>query len=257
MAKVGIALSGGGARGIAHLGVLQALDDLGVEIAEISGTSSGAIMGAFYAAGTPPEKVLELIKATNLLRFMRPAISRTGLLKVERLQSLFIRHLPVDSFQGLTKKLIINATDIVKGEIRYFDQGELVPAILASCCMPVIFDPIVINGVSYMDGGILNNLPIEPLQPGCEIIIGSHCNPVDREFKLKHAKALLERTLLMAIRNNTLQRQQQCQIYFEPPALSKYIGSDFNKADELYKIGYQYVIGMRNKVETILSEHNK
>ncbi len=241
MTKIGITLSGGAARGIAHLGVLKAFDDLGIEISAVSGTSSGAIVGSFYASGVPPDEVLKILKKVKLFKFVQPAISKTGLLKVDKLKKLFARHLPVDSFQALTKRLTINATDIVKGETRYFDQGPLIPPILASCCMPVIFDPVVIDGVSYIDGGILNNLPVEPLLSECDIIVGSHCNPVGQDFKIKNAKALLERTLLMAIRNNTLQRQQQCHYFIEPPALTEFIGSDFDKTEQMFEIGYHYV----------------
>jgi len=248
MRKIGLALSGGGARGIAHLGVLQALDEIGVGIDALSGTSFGAIAGAFYASGIAPIEVLEILKKTKLFWFVRPAISRKGLLKVEKLQDLFSKYLPYSSFQDLPKKLTVNATDVNRGEIKYFDQGELIPAILAASCMPVIFNPMVIEGTSYIDGGILNNLPVEPLQDSCDKVVGSHCNPVDREFKVKNAKALLERTLLMAIRNNTLQREQQCHFYLEPPGLSKYIGSDFDKASEIYQIGYEYMIGRREEL---------
>lgn len=253
MAGIGLVLSGGGARGIAHLGVLQAFDDLGIEINALSGTSSGAMVGAFYASGVAPRKVLEIIKKTKLLLFVRPAISKTGLLKVQKLQDLFSKHLPFNSFQELPKKLTINATDVKKGESKYFDKGDLIPAILASSCMPVIFDPMVIDGVSYIDGGILNNLPVEPLLPTCDIVVGSHCNPVDREFRVKNAKALLERTFLLAIRNNTLHRQQQCHLFIEPPALGKYIGSDFDKASEIYQIGYSYVMSRRKELLTLIN----
>ena len=250
--KIGIALSGGGARGIAHLGVLQALDDLGFEVSELSGTSFGAVAGAFYASGIAPKDALAMVKKTKLIFFIRPAISKTGLLKVEKLKDLFAKYLPYNSFEQLNRKLTINATDIRQGETRYFNSGELIPAILASCCMPVIFDPIEIDGVSYIDGGILNNLPVEPLLPACDLIIGSHCNPVHRQFQVKNAKALLERTLLMAIRNNTLQRQQLCQLYLEPPDLGRYIGSDFDKATEIYQIGYDYVMNKENSLRSLL-----
>jgi len=253
MTGIGLALSGGGARGIAHLGVLQALDDLGIEINALSGTSSGAIAGAFYASGVAPLKVLEIIKKTKLLLFVRPAISKTGLLKVQKLQDLFSKHLPFSSFQELPKKLTINATDVKKGESKYFEEGDLIPAILASSCMPVIFDPMVIDGVSYIDGGILNNLPVEPLKSTCDIVVGSHCNPVDHEFRVKNAKALLERTFLLAIRNNTLHRQQQCNLFIEPPALGKYIGSDFDKASEIFQIGYDYTMGMRGEFLALIN----
>ena len=184
--------------------------------------------------------------------FVRPAISMTGLLKLQKLQDLFSKHLPFHSFQELPKKLTINATDVKRGESKYFDEGALIPAILASSCMPVIFDPWVIDGVSYIDGGILNNLPVEPLQPTCDLVIGSHCNPVDREFRAKNAKALLERTFLMTIRNNTLHRQEQCHLFIEPPALRKYIGSDFDKASEIYQIGYKHTMCMRNNLLSLI-----
>ncbi len=253
MTKVGVALSGGGARGIAHLGVLQALDDMGVQIQAISGTSSGAIAGAFYAGGMPPKEVLDLIIKTSLYKFLRPAISRTGLLKIQQLRRLFEKHLPQTSFQGLQRELTVVATDIVKGQSAYFKEGNLIDSVLASCCMPVIFDPIKIEGISYIDGGILNNLPIEPLQQTCDIVIGSHCNPVDANFKVKNAKALLERTLLMAIRNNTLTRKDQCHFYLEPSELEKFIGSDFGKAQEIYQIGYDHTWSQRAAITKLHS----
>lgn len=240
MTNIGIALSGGGARGIAHLGVLQALDDMGVELGALSGTSSGAIVGAFYAGGMPPKELMELLAKTKLYKFMRPALRRTGLLKIDKLRTLFEQHLPQTRFEALDKRLTVVATDVVKGQSKYFQEGDIIDGVLASCCMPVIFDPISIDGVQYIDGGILNNLPIEPLQEQCSLVFGSHCNPVDESFEVRNAKALLERTLLMAIRNNTLTRKQQCQIYLEPSELEKYIGSDFGKAAEIYKIGYDH-----------------
>jgi NTE family protein len=253
MGNVGLALSGGGARGIAHLGIIKAFNEMGVTFDEVSGTSFGAIAGAFYASGVRPEEVLEIVTKTKLILFVRPAISKTGLLKVGKLSDLFSKYLPVEKFEELNQKLTVNATDIKAGTIKYFDQGPMIPAILASCCMPVIFDPMMINGTAYIDGGILNNLPVEPLQAGCDVIIGSHCNPVQPDFKVKNAKALLERTLLMAIRNNTLQRREFCQVFLEPAALGSYIGSDFDKAREMFEIGYDHIMGKRKQIEAALS----
>ena len=99
MKRIGLALSGGGARGIAHLGALEAFDELGVDFDEISGTSFGAIAGAFYASGIKPSEVLQLVTKTKLILFVRPAISKTGLLKVEKLNGLFSKHLPMDQFE--------------------------------------------------------------------------------------------------------------------------------------------------------------
>ncbi len=245
---IGIALSGGGARGIAHLGVLQALDELGVKLQALSGTSLGAMVGAFYADGVSPREVLELFKKTSFYRLIWPAMSRTGLLNIQQLQNILETHLAHHQFEDLAMDFTAVATDVSQGRSVYFNQGPLIPAILASCCMPVIFKPLKLDGVSYIDGGILNNLPVEPLEPSCDIIIGSHCNPVEPNFKVKHAKALLERTFLLAIRNNTFSRMEKCHLFLEPQRLGKFIGSDFDKAQEIFDIAYQYTLSKRVEI---------
>lgn len=250
---IGLALSGGGARGIAHLGVLKALDELGVKPQMISGTSAGAILGAFYAYGYKPDAVLEFIEKLSFFRMMRPAISKNGLLKMDRWRQELIKYLPENTFEHLKVPLVINATDVVAGKTTFFSQGNLIDPILASCCAPVIFDPFQIDGHRYIDGGILNNLPIEPLLSQCQLIIGSHCNPVNPNFKLRNAKTLLERTLHMAIGTNTIPRQQKCQILLEPPELRTFLSSDFKKIREIYKIGYRHTMEQKEKFEHLLS----
>ena len=251
--RVGLALSGGGARGIAHLGVMKALEELGIKLDMISGTSAGALFGSLFAQGHSPEEILDFVKKVKFFRILRLAASRTGIFKIERLQKKLINYFPQNSFDALKIPVAVVATDITMGESAIFEQGDLIKAILASCCMPVIFKPMQFDNKTLVDGGILNNLPIEPLQGKCDRIIGSHCNPVMPDFKVKHAKALLERTFLMAIRNNVLIRKDVCDVFLEPPELGKYIGSDFDKADKLFDIGYEFTLANREELGRILS----
>ena len=234
-----IALSGGGARGIAHLGVLQALEEHDIKLSAISGTSSGAIIGAFYASGYSPKDILDIIAKTRFFKLLRPALSTSGLLQIDSLGQIFREYL-TDSFENLHIPLTINATNLDKGRTTYFSDGELIRPMLAASCIPAIFKPLEIDNNRYVDGGMLNNLPVEPFLEKSHKIIGVHTNPIDDDFQGTNAKLIIERCLLMAIRGNTVLRAKKCNYYIEPPLLGKYGGMDISKANQLFEAGYTY-----------------
>ena len=238
--QIGIALSGGGARGIAHIGIMKALKEKGVKLAAISGTSAGAIVGAMYSYGYEADEILEIIIKTSFLKRMRPALAKTGLLKIENLKDIFLKYLPENDFSALKIPLTVAATELKKGETVFFSEGELITPILASCCVPVLFNPVKYRGGMYVDGGILNNLPVEPIRDKMDFIIGCHTNPIDDDFDVKNVKVLIERSLLMAINGNTQKRKEMCNLLIEPPDLKKYAGSELSKARELFDVGYQF-----------------
>lgn len=234
-----IVLSGGGARGIAHLGALQALEEAHIKPSAISGTSAGAIVGAFYASGYSPVEILNIINKTSFFKLLRPALSTSGLLQIDSLGKLFKEYV-TDNFESLQIPLTINATNLDKGESTYFSKGELIHPMLAASCIPAIFKPLKINGYRYVDGGMLNNLPVEPFLNSLHKIIGIHTNPIDSDFEGTNAKSIIERCLLMAISGNTVMRIDKCKYYIEPPLLGKYGGMDISKAEKLFEIGYSY-----------------
>jgi len=234
-----IVLSGGGARGIAHLGVLQALDEASIKIEAISGTSAGAIVGAFYSAGYAPKKILDIINHTRFFTLLRPAISTSGLLDIQAISKLFSQYLP-QSFEELKTRLVINATNLDTGQTVYFSQGELIETILAASCIPAVFKPVELKGKRYVDGGMLNNLPLEPFMKENLSIIGVHTNPIDDNFNSSSAKQIIERCLLMAISGNVVSKVDQCDYFIEPPLLAKFGGMDLSNANKLYEIGYHY-----------------
>ena len=238
--KTGLVLSGGGARGICHLGVIKALEEFGVTIDFISGTSSGAITGALYSYGYKPAEIVNMIASTSFARSLRFAWAWTGLLSLEGLKELFLKFIPENSFEALKIPIVVAATDIKKGKIEYFTKGELIPAILASSCVPAMFNPVLLNGGLYVDGGILDNLPVKAIQDKCDFIIGSHCNFIRSEVDLKNFRAVIERSLLMAISGNTTVSKTLCNILIEPPEVGKYSGFDLGKATEIFDIGYHY-----------------
>jgi NTE family protein len=239
MTTYAIALSGGGARGIAHLGVLQALEAHNIKPSMISGTSAGAIVGAFYASGYSPREILAIISKTKFFKLLRPALSTSGLLQIDSLGQLFQEYL-TDSFEKLQIPLVINATNLDKGETTFFSSGELIKPILAASCIPAVFKPINIDGSRYVDGGMLNNLPIEPFANTSHKVIGVHTNPITSDFQGTNAKAIIERCLLMAVSGNINERVNKCHYFIEPPLLGDYGGMDISKAQEFFEIGYTY-----------------
>jgi NTE family protein len=236
--RIGIALSGGGVRGIAHLGVLKALNEVGIFPSKVSGSSAGAIVGAMYCQGYTPDEVFKIILETNYFKLMRPAISWKGLLKMENLAQLFKQYLPHDDFSKLPIPLAVAATDIGKGEVVYFEKGALIQPILASCSIPGMFEPIFYASRYLVDGGVLNNMPVEPLQEDCEVIFGANCNHLPEVSKVSNIKNLIERAVMMNMNFNVYTRKAACTYFIEPPGLGKFGVFDINKAPDLFQAGY-------------------
>ncbi|MBC6605703.1 patatin-like phospholipase family protein [Hymenobacter sp. BT188] len=252
MREIGLALSGGGARGIAHLGVLAALDELEIPIARLVGVSSGAIVGAFYAAGFKPAEVLRLFTAMPITRLLRPAFSRHGLLNLDALKQLLEEHLGGNfTFADLQRPLTLVATDLVEGVSVYFSEGPLLPALLGSSAVPVLYRPVEYQGRQLVDGGLLNNLPVEPLLDQNVVVVGVHCNPVNPAARITTFRSLVERTLLLGINANTPARRLRCDLLIEPPELRNFRTLSYRRATELYDIGYRYTMSLAPQLRAL------
>ncbi|MFW5759922.1 MAG: patatin-like phospholipase family protein [Cyclobacteriaceae bacterium] len=250
--KIGLVLSGGGIRGVAHLGLLKALQEFGIEIHMISGASAGALAGAFFAAGISPDDTLELTMNLNRFRFLNPSFSG-GVLKNQPLLNFIRKNLPVTTFEELKINLTVIATDYKNAKTKYFDKGDLIMPLLASSTVPVIYQPVEIDGEKYVDGGIVNNLPVEPLVGQCSRIIGSLCNPIDENFQRTGLRSMLERVMLININTNTYPRRTVCDILLEPPRLKNMRVFDFSKALEIFNIGYYHTLKKKDEILKKLS----
>jgi NTE family protein len=236
---IGVALSGGGARGIAHLGVLKALNEAGVFPDIVSGTSSGSIVGALYCAGYSPDESLRIIQDTKALAVFRPSFSWKGLLKIDKLADVLNNYLP-ETFEELKLPLTVVATDINDGITVNFSSGQLTRTILASSCIPVAFKPVEIDGKNFVDGGILNNLPTEVLKDKVTTLIGVSCNPYGHIAKLDNAKHLMERSALLAINGNTMKSRSICDVFIEPQDLTRFSGFNLSQAQQIFDEGYEF-----------------
>ncbi|MCC9168304.1 patatin-like phospholipase family protein [Pontibacter harenae] len=244
--RLGLALSGGGARGIAHLGVLKALGEIGIEIDVISGVSSGAIAGVFYAAGYSPDDILKLIKELSVFQILRPALGKRGLLHLDEVEKLFNKYLGANLlFEDLRIPVVVNATAMNEGITVYFSSGKVIKPLLATTAVPILYKPIAYEGKLLNDGGLLNNLPIDPIQHDCDAIIGVHVNPIDHQANVTTLRGMIERTVMLAINNNVKLRLHLCDILLEPQELKGYRLTSFRKADEIFDIGYRYTLQMK------------
>ncbi len=156
--RIGLVLSGGGARGFAHIGVLRVLERAGARFDVIAGTSMGAILGAFYASGRRADDLFKLADTTSWREVVDLSL-QTGLFKGDRLEAFLADHLPA-TFAELDVPLAVTTTDIETGEGVVHTEGNLIRAVRASSSFPGAFEPIQLEGRTLADGGIVNNLPV-------------------------------------------------------------------------------------------------
>jgi NTE family protein len=236
---IGLSLSGGGAKGVAHLGVLQAFEEAGIKISRIVGVSAGAIAGTFYAAGYKPRHILKFFSSQQILMFFRPAFGFQGLLDMDKTYNIYRVFFPDDSFETLDIPTTVAATEIHQGKLVFFDKGEIIRPIQASSCLPIVFKPIRIGGYYYIDGGTLDNLPIAPLVGKCDFTIGIHINPIGYLGKM-NVKEIIERTFHLGAIANIAERSKSFDFFIEPPQLGNFTVYDITKLKEMYQVGYDY-----------------
>jgi len=161
---VGLALSGGAARGIAHAGVLEVLVDAGIPIRAVAGTSAGSVVGALFAAGVAPAAIGMLALETRWLDLFRVRLPHAGLISGEGLERFFERVFPVRTFAELRLPFAAVATDLATGRRVDITSGPLVPAVLASCSLPVLLEPVRESGRLLVDGGVSSQIPVQAVR---------------------------------------------------------------------------------------------
>lgn len=237
--NIGIVLSGGGARGFAHLGVLQALKERGIEGDVYSGVSAGAVISAFMADGKSPKETHEILKAYDLFEYSNIQLTTKGLFSLNALKSKIKTNLSTNKIEDLKKPIYIAVTNLNDGIIEYFDKGEIDTFLLASVSIPVVFPPTEINGKSYADGGIIDNLPVSPLLGKCKKIIGINISPTSKIDNLGNILGIAKRVFHIHVDITMRESIPACHIYIEPKGIEKYDLLKNTHADELFELGYK------------------
>ncbi len=235
----GLVLSGGGARGFAHAGALKAIEEANIRPEVISGTSAGSIVGALYAAGYSPDQILGFFLKKKIRDFIRFTIPKLGIFQTKGLEKLLKKYLSDRTFDNLDKKFYTNALDFVNGKNVVFQSGNLVKTVLASSAIPVLFTPVEIDGVRYVDGGVMDNFPVDPIVDDCEKIIGIDVSPVGKVDDIKNLFILAERTFILTINRETKQKSKRCDIFISPENIHNYHALKLKEGEKIFNIGYE------------------
>ena len=250
--KIGIALSGGGARGIAHIGVLQALEENGIFPDVISGASAGAIVGALYAAGKKPLEILKFVEKSKIYKTISFGMPIKGLTDLSYLSSLLAKNIEKNNFESLSKSLFIAVSNLNSGELEIISRGNLFEVVVASSSIPLVFKPVLINGQYYVDGGLMNNLPAEPIRQKVKFLIGVNVMPIlkNENGGFQNMLRIGSRMFEMSIWTNTKPSLKLCDEVIEPKGLSDYNIFSFNKLKELYEIGYESALDKMPQIKS-------
>ncbi len=248
--SIGLVLSGGGVRGMAHIGLIKALREHGIEARAIAGSSVGALVGALYANGNSVTEMLQFFKETPLFQYSFFAIGKPGLINTEKYFSIFKRYFPEDDFSALTKPLYVVATDLMGGGEEVFHRGPLIHPLLASAALTPVFSPVEIDGILYADGGIMNNFPKEYIEEQTDFVIGSNVSIAGRLQKkdLKNSLQLAGRITGLMVYASSRDKIEECDIMIEPKEVEQVGVLDKKGIEKAFNIGYEYSNRLLDKV---------
>ena len=275
MKKIGLALGGGGVRGLAHISVLEVLDDLDYKPSVIAGTSMGAIIGALYASGLSGKDIRKLVrqhliskddkwrdvidKRADILKLISafaPAHERGGIIKADKFYNHLFGEIGKTTFEELKIPLIVIATDYWTAEEVVFKTGELLPAIKASAAIPVVFAPVSIEERILVDGGVVNVVPYEHVMELCDVTIAVDVSGMPPH---KHEVPTLIESALGTVRimqTASLAAKMKClqPDIFVHPGIHDIKLLDFNKVEEVFKQSAPAMEELRAKIAKLKAE---
>jgi NTE family protein len=249
--KVGVALGGGFARGIAHIGVLHALETSGIKIDYISGTSAGALAGIAYASGLPFKEVVNRAAELRFGIFGQWRFSWLGLASNQKLEFYPKRYLNISTFEELRIPITVAATDLITGEPVYFNEGPLGPPLRASCAYPGLFQPVQYRGHTLVDGFVGATVPVEAVaKMGADVIIAVF---LDSEAMVQPTNFtdVIGRSFTIIQRHADLAWRTRADVVIEP-RVREFAWDDFAKTPELVAAGEEAAMAAMPRVRTAL-----
>ncbi|MFP6807979.1 MAG: patatin-like phospholipase family protein [Pseudomonadales bacterium] len=271
---IGLSLGGGGAKGLAHIAVLETLDEMGIQVKAISGTSIGAIIGTIYASGLSGRDIRLAVdtllevpmsfreawtakRPFGWLELLNLDLARSHLFNVDPLVDE-IRHLiAVQRIEDLGIPMQIVAADFWERSEVVFDSGPIIPAIQASFCLPGIFEPITINDTVLVDGGCVNPIPFDLIRDQCDIVIAVDVlgKRVPEGHALPTFSDALFNTFQIAEKSIAVGKMKTHppDIYIEPDIIDVKV-MEFQKAEQIYTETQPECIRLKVELEKLLGE---
>ena len=238
--KTGLVLSGGAYRGIGQIGALKALLERDIKPDVICGTSSGALNAALYANGYSPEEMYEIWQKEPMAKALNFHFPKFGMLKHNKIGEMVKPYLRYDRLEDLPVPIMLTASCLNDGSQKVFTEGDLVLVLEACCSVPVVFEPVEINGLQYVDGGLVSNLPAEPLKGKCEHLIAVSVNPIPFKEKLDGMREIVYRTIWAGLEGTVQKTREWCDWYIAPEELGQHGFTDRSALETFYNAGYEY-----------------
>jgi len=250
---IGLALSGGTAKAIAHVGVLQALSEGQLSIDFVAGTSGGSIVAVLKALGMSIEEMQGVAGSLSWTQLASIKLTRLGIVSSRRIETLIHGFVGDKTFSDLSIPCAVTATDLITGEKRVFRQGSIARAVRASCTIPQIFLPVEIDGRYYVDGGLSEYLPIETVQEwGEQFTIGVHVSRMPETIERPNHIIQLMMYVVQLIARQNLSSSLTKADFVLAPDVGMYSAFDFGNAKDLMEAGYttakQEMSGLRRAV---------
>lgn len=237
--RIGLALSGGAVRGIAHIGILQALEDGGITPYCLSGTSVGALIATLYAFGTPVGKIQQLAAELKWLQISHFTLSKLGLLSNEEMGRFVEQIIGKANIEDAVRPLAIVCTDIGTGGKVILRKGEAAKAVMASTCLPGIFIPVRMEDRLLVDGGLVEDVPISPLRPmGAEVVVAAHLSAGATYARPEDIMDVVINAFDIAIDLNIKGQIADADVVIKT-RLAAYNRRDLDQFSGLYAAGYQ------------------
>ncbi|MBD5214847.1 MAG: patatin-like phospholipase family protein [Bacteroidales bacterium] len=248
--RLGVALSGGGARGFAHAGALKALEEAGIRPDVIAGVSAGSVVAVMYAAGVRPDDMVRIFSEGKFGDFARFSARGGGLFRITRFKQHVLKQLNgIERIEDLHIPTYIGVTDIDNGQAVEFHEGPIGDIMQASCSMPIIFHPVEMNGVKYVDGGVLHNLPSWILRDKCDYLIGLNCSPMKSYRPGNSLLDIAMRTYDLMSKGQQAEDIKLCDLQVEMSELSHYKVFNLKKINTVFLDGYVQMRAALKKID--------
>lgn len=244
MEGIGLALGGGAVLGAAHVGVLKAIDECDIQVKYVSGTSIGAVVAAFYAFGKDCQEIGEIASELKWMDITKISLSRYGLLSNEKLGDLMREHIGDQQIEDAKIPLAMVATDVTTGERVVMDKGSVIDAVMASTCIPGIFNPIKREDQLLVDGGIVENVPISTVKGlGADYIVGVDLNAKHKYDKPDNILEVITNSFHLLMKQSVSLQTEEADLLIKPD-LTDFSRSDMNQIGELIDKGYEDAISV-------------
>jgi NTE family protein len=254
--RIGLALSGGTARSVAHVGVIKALEENGIRISYLAGTSGGSLVAALYAAGKSSAELIELAEDLRWRKLVGLVMPKLGLLSSDKIREFVVQEIGDIEFSDLAIPTAVVAADLTSGEKVVFSDGKVAPAVQASCSIPNVYSPVELNSHYIVDGGIAEHMPVETLSLQGEMFrIGVNLGSGEGlRKKPRHLLEVVVQVSSFVERQTSLASTRLADFIIRPP-VEGYSHFDLHKASQMIEEGYRETVRVMPELKAAIERY--